>query len=323
MITSSNAGVPAWCLVLAVIAAPACGAGSIAAHADSGSSDATVGGSSAVSTECPVTACAAPKDCAPWAALCEQQYNGAPNPPSFCSACSGPNDSQQCDQQFCASAYPALADAGTVFGDCDTTTGRCRCFVISDDGGRSGYLDDGGVACARAASFDGGNRYPWNCQSPTPPQGTCSLPPFAPQVFTVTLWFEDDAAAQGGWLVTLGPDESATVGGHVYRNSGGGKVGAGPQATIEGDVLIDVDGKAGQLRFHHTGCATDYGQAWFYQAAVTRTNPFCPACGPATVGRQYSITSPSDGSTEYDFALQNQPTGCGLGVDLVGFVTHY
>jgi hypothetical protein len=242
----------------------------------------------------------------------------------FCAACNGPNDSPRCDQEFCGQAYPRLADSGTLFGDCDTASGRCRCFVLSDDGGYSGYLDDGGASCARDTSFDAGQQQPWNCSDPPPlPEaGTCSLPPFSPQVFTVTVWFEDDAAPQGGWTVTLGPNESATVGGHVYRNSGGGMVGAGPLGSIEGDVLLDVDGVPGQLRFHHSGCATNYGGPfWEYQAALTRTNPFCPGCGPSTVGRQFAITSPADGSTEYDFAMQGQPSGCGVGVDLISFVT--
>jgi hypothetical protein len=212
-----------------------------------------------------------------------------------------------------------------VFGDCDTTTGRCRCFVISDDGGRSGYLDDGGgVSCERDTLFDGGEQQPWECPAPQPtqPGTTCAVPPFSPQVYTVTLWFEDDAAPQGGWQVTLGPEQSTNVGGHVYKNSGGGMVGATPQGTIEGDVLLDVDGVPGQLRFHHSGCAQNYAQLWQYQAALTRTNPFCDGCGPATVGRQFAITSPSDGSTEYDFTVEGVPSGCGVGVDLIGFVTH-
>ncbi len=274
-----------------------------------------------------MTSCEASTTCAPWGALCSQQYSLSGEPvSSVCSACSGPNDSARCDQEYCAAVYPKLADAGTVFGDCDTTTGRCRCFVISDDGGRSsGYVDDGGVACARDFSFDGGLQQPWACQPPqTPtPGSTCSVPPFSPQVVTVTVWFEDDAAPQGGWTVTLGPNESTTVGGHVYRNSGGGMVGAGTLGSIEGDILLDVDGVPGQLRFHHSGCAMQYGgQFWQYEAALTRTNPFCPGCGPATVGRTYAISSPSDGSTVYAFTEENgQPSGCGVGVDLIGFVT--
>jgi hypothetical protein len=283
--------------------------------------DATV--HSTVSTECPATACGDSKTCLPWGALCTPSFSVAQDA-SFCTACSGSNDSPRCDQEFCAIAYPALADAGTVFGDCDTTTGRCRCFVISDDGGRTGYLDDGGVSCARDTLFDGGEQQQtWQCPAPQPiyPGTVCSLPPLRPQVYTVTLWFEDDAAPQGGWTVTLGPDQSTTVGGHVYRNSGGGMIGAGPAETIVGDVLIDVDGVPGQLRFHHSGCAQGYGGFWQYQAALTRTSPFCPGCGAAPIGRYYAITSPADGSTEYDFAVQGTPSGCGVGVDLIGFVT--
>jgi hypothetical protein len=143
-----------------------------------------------------------------------------------------------------------------------------------------------------------------------------------PQVYTVTVWFEDDAAPQGGWTVTLGPNESTTVGGHVYRNSGGGMVGAGLYGTIEGDVLLDVDGVPGKLRFHHSGCAQQFAQVWEYQAALTRTNPFCPGCAPATVGRQFVITAPADGSTEFDFVAGGETSGCGVGVDLIGFSTH-
>jgi hypothetical protein len=157
-----------------------------------------------------------------------------------------------------------------------------------------------------------------------PDAGVCALPPFTAQVFSVTLWIESSIPVPfGGWQVTLGLNESATVGSHEYRNSGGGLVGGGAMGSIVGDVMLDVDGAPNLLRFHHTGCASDVGGGrWDYPAALTRANPFCPGCSPATIARHYSIVRSGDAgaSTEFDFSADDPPRSCGAGIDLLGFV---
>src|SRR5262249_37079783 len=93
---------------------------------------------------CPKT-CASIADCAPWAALCE----GLGDASVFgCQPCRGPNDGKLCDKTFCGYAYaPRFREDGTVYGECETASGGCRCFGVAPDGGRSGYRDDGGPSC--------------------------------------------------------------------------------------------------------------------------------------------------------------------------------
>jgi hypothetical protein len=117
--------------------------------------------------------------------------------------------------------------------------------------------------------------------------------------------------------LTLYTNQSMTVGGHTYTNTGAGLFGGGPHG-IYGDAWFDVDGVTNALGFHLEGCATPVSPGhWELVAAVTRYGPFCSSC-PETIERRYTIRQAGGGANaRWVFDYEGKPQACALGADLL------
>ncbi len=196
----------------------------------------------------------------------------------------------------------------------------CGCAADCDQPdapGTCGRLVDGGTV------VDGGSD--GICLPPPdlPPTGpTCSALPYKAVSESYVLWFADPGVPAGGHVISLATNQSASVAGHTYENTGAALVGGG-QHGVYGDAWFNVDGVPNALTFHFEGCPVQIGpDAWEMVAAVTRSGPACTTC-PESITRRYSILHTGSGVTErFRFNADGPPQGCGLGVDLVEFVLH-
>jgi hypothetical protein len=154
------------------------------------------------------------------------------------------------------------------------------------------------------------------------PDAPCACLSFGAAAESYEIWIDDPNAQAGGYRIDLPLDAATTVGGHSYANRGAGSTSC-TAAGLVGDAIIEVDAPSTELRFHFEGCVVPTGEAtWDFRASLTRTNPLCPRCEPARVGRHYSIVyEPRDAAKgTYVFTADEPPRPCGAGADLLKFV---
>jgi len=142
-------------------------------------------------------------------------------------------------------------------------------------------------------------------------------------VGSVDLWIEGSGGAPSQ-SVTLLTNSAATTGGHTYVNRGYGLftngVASGVVGAVYGDIGIEVDGVADQIRFRIEGCLApvgDAGQIFALSSTLRRQQAGCDACAPVTVDRTYDVTRSSTGV--YRFVDSSPAAGCGFRVDLTQF----
>lgn len=195
---------------------------------------------------------------------------------------------------------------------CEFRARAGQCVASITDGG------DGGNGADASRDANPSTCLPPPVLPPTSP--TCTDLPYNAASDSYILWVPDASASGGGRAVTLATSQSATVGGHTYKNEGYGLVGGGTHG-IYGDAVFDVDGVVGALTFHFEGCATPVSaDTWEFVAAVTRSGPSCTGC-PESITRRYAIHHTGSGSSgRYTFDAEGAAQTCKLGADLLEIV---